>query len=92
MIDTSVANPDHQYQPNELAIINEFRNNALPFLADECIVNATYLLFNAGKRDFDNVLCQVSNVFAAETKVTALNTNVAAMKLGIALADTDAVK
>ena len=72
---------------DELKALEEFRDKTIPFLAEECIVNSTYLLFNSGKRDFDNVLTQVYRTLNPHHGAD-LDPLTAGMKMAIALSDT----
>jgi hypothetical protein len=86
----------NNYSDKTINILQNFRDLAIPFLAEECIVNATYLLFANDKRDFDNILTQVHNVMEQahiEThgqplKSMTISKEIRAMKLAMALADT----
>jgi hypothetical protein len=82
----------NNYTPKTVAILEKLRDKTIPFLAEECIVNGTYLLFNSGKRDFDNILTQINQVFekakGSVFEPMKLSKDLQAMKTAIALADT----
>ncbi|MES2216972.1 MAG: hypothetical protein V4501_01030 [Pseudomonadota bacterium] len=94
MINALIAN--NKYSAKTIKILEQYRDHTIPFLAEECIVNGTYLLFNSGKRDFDNVLTQITQVFeGAKNKKNSktfdsmkLDKDIVAMKLAISLSDT----
>jgi hypothetical protein len=87
---------DNKYSAQEIESLTELRDKTIPFVAEECIVNATYLVFDSDKRDFDNILTQIDRLFAEANSVRnnhsgsqlMLSQNIAAMKLSLALADT----
>lgn len=72
----------------ELEALKSYRDKTIPFLAEECIVNSTYLLFNVGKRDFDTLLTQVHRAMESYGARPDLDPLIAGMKLSIAVADT----
>jgi hypothetical protein len=86
----------NEYTKKTKIKLENFRDQVIPFLAEECIVNATYLLFSSDKRDFDNILNQIHRVMEqAHTKThghpladMTLSKDVHAMKLAMALSDT----
>lgn len=67
--------------------LEHFRDKGVYFLARECIVNSTYLVFGSGKRDFDNLLYLTHKALAPDTK-SILDPRIAAMKMSLALSDT----
>ena len=73
---------------DQKAALEKFRDNAIPFLANECLINATYLLFNSGKRDFSNILHQVHEIISPNTPEFYGNTKLAAAVMSVALSDT----
>jgi len=75
------------FSADELKALKNYRDKAVPFLAEECIVNSTYLLFNSGKRDFDNILLLVHKSLAPHAK-SDLDPVTAAMKMSMAISDT----
>ena len=74
------------YSDEEVAALTAYKNIAVPFLAEEGIVNCTYLLFGSGKRDFDNVMAQISEIYIGQ--VPDLPPMIAAMKMGLSVSDT----
>ena len=75
----------------DVTALRDYQQKGVPFLAEECITNATYLLFNSGKRDFDNILAQVDAACRASANaqlMPVLDPMIAGMKMAAALADT----
>jgi hypothetical protein len=86
MISDLIQNHKNTYSENEIAVLNLYKKIVVPFFAREGIVNATYLLFGCGKRDFDNILSQVSEIYIGNTP--DLTPLIAAIKIGMAVSDT----
>jgi len=72
---------------DELKILEDYREKAVKFLSEECIVNSTYLLFNSGKRDFDNILLLIQKSLVHDAK-SDLDPVTAAMKMSMTISDT----
>jgi hypothetical protein len=86
MISDLIKNHKKTYSENEIAALNLYKKIVVPFFAKEGIVHATYLLFGCGKRDFDNILAQVSEIYIGDTP--DLTPLIAAIKIGMAVSDT----
>lgn len=79
--------------PGQITALEQFRDQAIPFLANECLINGTYLLFNSGKRDFANILHQVHEIVTPGKKEfnngsELGDTKLAAAIMTVALSDT----
>ena len=92
MIDGLLEKNRKKYSEEQIEKLENFKSETLSFLAEECIVNSTYMVFQAGKRDLDNILNQVDQIFheaASRTpKPMRLSKEILAMKTAITLADT----
>jgi hypothetical protein len=92
MINVLLEKNRNKYTEDQIEKLESFKADTLPFLAEECIVNSTYMVFQAGKRDLDNILNQINQIFdeaAGRTpKPMRLSKEIHAMKTAITLADT----
>jgi hypothetical protein len=86
MLDDLIQNNKEIYSETEINALHAYKVDAVPFLAREGIINATYLLFSSGKRDFDNVLTQISEIYLGDA--VDLTPMIAAMKIGLSTSDT----
>jgi hypothetical protein len=85
-----------RYSSDEIKCLQDFRDFTIPFLAEEGIVNSTFLVFSAGTRDFENILTQINKLFIRATPLRVeelaatvlLDSTIMAMKFAISLADT----
>ena len=84
---TEYIGDEASFSADELKALKDYRDKAVPFMAEECIVNSTYLLFNSGKRDFDNILLLVQKSLVPDAK-SDLDPVTAAMKMSMAISDT----
>jgi hypothetical protein len=73
------------YGAEEIAVLKNYSKDAVPFLANEGITNATRFLYMSGKRDFDNALYELHQVYSDDPDLTP---EMAAMKMSLSIADT----
>lgn len=81
------ANKENLSKEQSEALV-QFRDNAVPFLANECLINGTFLLFNSGKRDFTNVLQKVHEIVSPDTPEFKGDKKLSGAIMAVALSDT----